>query len=357
MNRLHFLKSFLALTAGVGITKSLSAKPVEPQPVTPGKIILPPYVKEGDTIGVTCPAGAVDNKDLYALKAAADKWGLKVKCGNTIGKHWQRFAGSDDVRRKDLQDMLDDDNISAIIFGAGGYGTMRIIDDINWDKFKQKPKWLVGFSDITTIHAHVHANTGISSIHGVMSRQISSADTHMASATLSDALFGVPTHYKIGGHKFNRPGICSAPLIGGNLTILNACADTKSDIDTNGKILFIEDVSEYKYTIDRMLTSFKRRGKLEKLKGLIVGGFTATKTQDDNYYQTVDEIILDKVREYDYPICFGFPVGHQKNNYAIKLGVNYRLDVSRDSVSLIEDQINIPKIEFETPKIDIVTEK
>ena len=336
MNRKHFLTTFLTASAGVALTQKGFAAPQKPvEPVI--NTAIPPFLKQGDVIGITCPAGPVDKSSLDQLIAAQEKWGISFKLGSTVGKRWQRYGGTDEERLTDLQKMLDDDTVNAIVFGRGGYGTMRIIDKVNWDGFKRKPKWLVGFSDLTTIHSHIHQTTGIATIHGCMSTSIDDDDNNIASASLSDALFGLPINYNIKSHSLNRAGVCNGKLVGGNLSILQACAGSKSDIDTKNKILFIEDVSEYKYTIDRMLTNLKRSGKLESLAGLMLGGFTATKADDDYFYDdTVENIIWDKVKEYDYPVCFNFPAGHIRNNHALKMGVSYNLNVGKSVVSLTE---------------------
>lgn len=336
MNRKNFLQTFLTVSAGVALAKAVNAAPNRPvEPFTDG--LIPPFLKQGDTIGITCPAGPVEKDKLDQLVKASEKWGINFKLGKTVGKRWQRYGGTDEERLEDLQQMLDDENIHAIVFGRGGYGTMRIIDKVNWDAFKRKPKWLIGFSDLTTIHSHIHNNMGIATIHGCMSTSISDDDNNIASASLSDALFGFPISYTINGYNLNRAGVCSGKLVGGNLSILQACAGSQSDIDTKGKILLIEDVSEYKYTIDRMLTYLKRSGKLQSLAGLIVGSFSATKEDDDYFYDdTIENIIFEKVKEYDYPVCFNFPVGHIKNNRAVKLGIDYTLSVTKDSAALKE---------------------
>lgn len=332
MNRKSFLQAFVPATAGVLLHKKIIAAP---RRIVPSAI--PPFLKPGDTIAITCPAGAVDSSDLKSCTKVFESWGIQVKYGNTIGKRWLRYGGTDEERLSDLQALIDDDSVNAIIFGRGGYGTMRIIDQVNWDKFKQNPKWLIGFSDITTIHLHVHSVLGIPTIHGHMSIGLSAKPGNVATKSLQDVLFGKPVAYVVDGHERNRQGNCTGTLIGGNLTLIQACSGSGSDISTDGKILFIEDVNEYKYCIDRMLMHLKRSGKLEKLSGLIVGGFTATKEKDEpDYRQPIDELIWEKIKEYHYPVCFDFPAGHIKNNLALKLGVQYELSVTQSNVVLNE---------------------
>jgi muramoyltetrapeptide carboxypeptidase len=334
MNRKHFLQSFIPVGLAAAVSGKLFAGSngdIMPQPNTPA------FLKAGDTIGITCPAGPVEIAKMDNCFKAMKKWGLNVKYGNTVGKKWQRFGGTDEERAADFQAMLDDDAIQAILFAKGGYGTMRMIDKINWDKFKQQPKWLIGFSDLTTIHLHVNSNFNIATIHGDMSSGFSSKDTDPSLISLNDALFGKRLQYNIEGHLLNRPGEINAPLVGGNLSMIIACTGSKSEIKTDGKILFIEDVSEYKYTIDRMLMQLKRSGKLDRLAGLLVGQFTATKSdKEDNFYKTVEELIMEKVEEYNYPVCFNFPAGHSKDNRALKFGVPYQFTVTKDAVSLNE---------------------
>ena len=299
--------------------------------------IIPPYLKQGDTVGITCPAGAVEMQSLQCCISTLKNWGLNVKFGKTIGKHWQRFGGTDAERLEDFQSLIDDETIQAIIFAKGGYGTMRIIDEIKWDKFRKKPKWLIGYSDLTVVHMHVHSNLNICTIHGNMSNGFNGDPGHPSAASLYEVLFGNKVQYSIKGFPLNRTGITQGKVIGGNLSMVNACAASKSDIKTDGKILFIEDVSEYKYTIDRMMMSLKRSGKLDRLAGLIVGEFTATKHEaEDSFSLGIEDIICDKVKEYNYPVCFHFPAGHIADNRALKMGVNYQLKVGRDVVSLAE---------------------
>ncbi|TDH23112.1 LD-carboxypeptidase [Segetibacter sp. 3557_3] len=299
-------------------------------------VALPPNLKAGDTIGITCPAGFVTPEKILNCAAILKNWGFRVCYGNTVGKQWMRFGGTDRERLEDFQTLLDDDNIHAVLFGKGGYGTMRIIDQVNWEKFREKPKWLIGYSDLTTVHLHVQANLGIPTLHGDMVTGMS-GDYDRSSSTLFDALHGIPLQYAFRGSAMNRPGFATATLVGGNLSMIAACAGSKSDINTAGKILFIEEVSEYKYTIDRMLLNLKRSGKLDKLAGLILGGFTAVKVdQEETFQMSVEEIVYEKVREYGYPVCFNFPAGHMKDNCALKLGVPHELTVNQKEVTLVE---------------------
>lgn len=336
MNRKNFLSAFLPATlATTFLNKAHAKKNLIKNTQDPN--IQIPFLKQGDTVGITCTASAVELKKLNGLQALKD-WGLKVQIGNTVGKRWQRFAGTDDERAIDLQAMLDDENIKAIFFAKGGYGTMRMIDKINWTKFLQNPKWLIGFSDVTTIHLHIQANYNIPTLHADTVTNFTNNKKDFSANTLHDILFGYKTEYSFNGYELNKEGTTTGKLIGGNLSLIQACAGSKSDINTEGKILLIEDVSEYKYTIDRMLMNLKRSGKLDNLAGLVVGMFTATKTkEEEEFTASIEEIVYDKIKEYNYPVCFHFPAGHIANNHALKLGVEYTLNVTKQNVTLFEN--------------------
>jgi muramoyltetrapeptide carboxypeptidase len=337
MNRKSFFRSFVPAGLAAVMARNVIAAPID-QPTKPfSQVRFPPYLKAGDTVAITCPAGPVDADRVLTCSKVLKRWGLNVVYGKTVGKRWQRFGGTDKERLEDFQSLLDDTSINAIIFGKGGYGTMRIIDELNWDKFYQHPKWLVGFSDLTVVHLHVHANMQIPTIHGHMGQGFSSDPNDASAFSLNQALFGNKMEYNIRSASINRKGLAKGKLIGGNLTLIHASAATKSDINTDGKILFIEDVSEYKYTIDRMMMSLKRSGKLDKLAGLLVGSFSAVKQDtEETFDMRIDEIIWDKVKEYKYPVCFNFPAGHIPDNRALKLGVGYEMNVGSDIVTLAE---------------------
>jgi len=258
-------------------------------------------------------------------------WGLEVVLGETLDADFHQFAGDDDLRARDLQRFIDDDNIKAIIAARGGYGTIRIIDKVDFSHFAQNPKWLVGFSDITVLHTHLFSNYGAQTIHGQMPVNIPDASARSLE-TLRKALFGEELSYQVPSHPLNRNGEASGILIGGNLSLLIAVSGSVSDPDYDGKILFIEDVGEYLYAIDRMMRNLKRAGKLKNLAGLIVGGFTDVKDNDIPFGQTVPEIIMEVVKEYDYPVCFDFPAGHIPDNCSLILGKNLFLSVNNQRV-------------------------
>ncbi len=253
--------------------------------------------------------------------------------GETIDASFNQFAGDDDLRAKDMQRFIDDDNIKAIIAARGGYGTVRMIDKVDFSHFAQKPKWLVGFSDITVLHTHLLANYGAQTIHGQMPVNIPDASA-FSLQTLRKALFGEELSYQLPPHLLNREGAGEGILAGGNLSLLVAVSGSVSDIDYTGKILFIEDVGEYLYAIDRMMRNLKRAGKLQSLAGLIVGGFTDVKDNEIPFGQTLPEIIMEVVKEYNYPVCFDFPAGHIPNNCSLIFGKTVSLSVKPDAVNI-----------------------
>lgn len=305
---------------------------------------IPPYLKPGDVIGITCPSGYIPLEDVQPAVNKMKEWGFQVRIGDTVGLRDFTFAGSDEQRAKDFQSMIDDDSIQAIMLGRGGYGAVRIIDAIDFSKFVKRPKWIIGFSDATVFHSHINKNFGIATIHSKMcnsfpSEQESTTPQQIASIdSIRKCLVDETMQYAALPNSFNRLGNAEGILVGGNLSILENLAASKSDIDTAGKILFIEEVEEYLYNLDRMLWNLKRSGKLDKLKALIVGGFVKIKPDDpgEDFGETVYEMILKKVKDYNYPVCFDFPVGHQKENYALKCGIKHRLNVSDSSVMLEE---------------------
>jgi muramoyltetrapeptide carboxypeptidase len=301
-------------------------------------IKIPPYLQKGDTIGLVCPAGFMPvEKVSECIRVLNEDWGFTTKVGNTIGRQYHYFSGTDEERVEDFQHMLDDDNVKAILCARGGYGLSRIIDKIDFRKFKTNPKWIIGFSDITILHSHIYRNYNIATLHAPMANAFNEEGyKNEFVQSLRHALEGKKTKYQVASHEFNRKGEAIGELVGGNLALLAHLAGTDSDLKTKGRILFIEDVGEYLYNIDRMLYQLKRSGKLDKLAGLIVGGFTDMKDTERPFGQTVHEIIRDVVSEYNYPVCFDFPVSHGERNYALKIGVGYKLKVGKNKVVLEE---------------------
>src|SRR5262245_44806226 len=301
-------------------------------------IKIPPYLKPGDCIGLVCPSGYMAMEKAQTCINTLQEWSYKVKLGNTVGSSsTSYFAGTDKERLTDLQTMIDDDEVNAVLCARGGYGMGRIIDRIDFKKFKKQPKWIVGYSDITILHSHLYSNYYISSLHSPMAGAFNDEGyKNEFVLSLKNALEGKKSKFSCPVHPLNRKGEAIGELIGGNLALLAHLVGTDSDIKTKGRILFIEDTGEYLYNIDRMLYQLKRSGKFSKLAGLIVGGFTDIKDTDRPFGQTAYEIIRDVVREYDYPVCYGFPVSHGKENYALKIGVGYKLEVRKSRVVLEE---------------------
>ena len=301
-------------------------------------IKTPPYLQKGDTIGLVCPAGYMPvEKVSECTRVLNENWGFTTKVGNSIGRQFNYFSGTDEERLEDLQQMLDDDNVKAILCARGGYGLSRIIDAIDFKKFRQHPKWIIGFSDITILHSHIYRNYYIATLHAPMANAFNEDGYQNEFVrSLRNALEGKKIKYQVQPHEFNRKGVAIGELVGGNLSLLAHLAGTASDLKTKGRILFIEDVGEYLYNIDRMMYQLKRSRKLDKLAGLIVGGFTDMKDTERPFGQTVHEIIRDAVAEYDYPVCFDFPVSHGEKNYALKIGVGYKLKVEKNKVVLAE---------------------
>lgn len=300
--------------------------------------IIPPYLKKGSRIGITCPAGFMPKENAITCIHTLQSWGYEVMLGKTLGSHSNNyFSANDEERLEELQAMLDEPSIDAILFGRGGYGLSRIIDRLDFKKFRKKPKWLIGFSDITVIHAHVWGRYGISTLHAPMAAAFQDGNGRNSNVdTLRKALSGKPMTYKCAAHPLNRPGKASGDLVGGNLALLAHLVGSASELNTKGKILFLEDVGEYIYQVDRMLLQLKRAGALKKLSGLIIGGFTDMKDTTRPFGSTVEEAIADMVREYEYPVCFGFPISHGKENVSVKHGMPHQLQVGKNKTTLTE---------------------
>ena len=338
MNRKYFLSSFIATASVLSGFKTLAGSVKWDENAL---FKIPPYLKNGDTIGVTSPAGFITLEQIQPAVLQMQHWGFNIKIGETIGKRDFTYCGTDEERLTDFQKMLDDPNIKAIMCARGGYGFVRIIDKLDFSLLRRRPKWIIGFSDITVLHCHLAKNYGIASIHSKMCNSFpddwSKAEPIQIETILSikNALIGEQMGYAAPINPNNRLGKVDGILVGGNLSIIETLAGSDSDLDTKNKILFIEDTGEYLYSIDRMLWNLKRSGKLKNLKGLIIGGFKV-KTDDagEEFGKTIYEIVLEKVAEYDYPIAFDFPVGHQRNNFALKCGVNHVLEVSENGTKL-----------------------
>lgn len=290
----------------------------------------PAYLKKGDKIAIICPAKKLPGSIASAI-AILESWGLKVITGKTVTADYHQFAGDDTLRTEDLQAFLDDPDIKAIIACRGGYGTIRIIDELDFTNFIALPKWIVGFSDITVLISHLVADLNVQSIHGQMPYTFDRA-TSESLASLRKALFGEEISYEFSsaGGIANKVGKAEGVLIGGNLTLLVMLQGSVSEIDYTNKILFIEDIAEHEYSIDRMMRSLKRAGKLAKLKGLIVGSFSELEQESIPFGASPEELIWDIVKEYDYPVCFNFPVGHIDDNRAMIVGKEVQLSITNN---------------------------
>ncbi|ULC59841.1 LD-carboxypeptidase [Flaviramulus sp. BrNp1-15] len=293
----------------------------------------PPYLKAGDTVAIVAPSGILKNRDkeIEQAKVLLKSWGLEVVIGNHVFNKENHFAGSDDERCEDFQKALDNPQISAIWCARGGYGTVRILDKLDYSKFKQNPKWLIGYSDITALHNQMH-NEGIESIHAMMctSLQDDMATIKETVSTFKDAIFGKSLNYTLEGSKYNKTGNATGKLVGGNLTMLHTMLGSKTSIDVSEKILFIEEIGEYKYHIDRMLQSLKRAGYFDNCKGVIVGDMSKLRKNTTLWGTSVEQLILDALQDYNFPIAFNMPAGHEKDNRAMILGRTVELTVSKD---------------------------
>lgn len=295
----------------------------------------PPYLKRGSVIGITCPAGYVAAERVHFAVETLKIWGFEVRVGKTVGSEYNYFSGTDAERLQDLQQMLDNPEIDAIIMGRGGYGVSRILDSINWAKFKLNPKWICGFSDITALHSHLYATMQMPSFHSPMCGAFTPETVNAGHIKrLYACLIGESQHYHTAPHQYNRTGSGEGILVGGNLALLTHLLGSKSDIDTTGKILFLEDIGEHLYKMDRMMLTLKRAGKLANLKGLIVGGLTEMEDTTRPFGQTVEQIIFSNVAEYNYPVCFGFPAGHQDDNHTLTLGMQHKFTVNDQGAHL-----------------------
>lgn len=291
-------------------------------------MIIPPYLKPGDLVGITCPASKMGRDVAVFAASVLESWGFRVLLGETAGSSYHNFSAPDDMRLTELQAMLDDDAVKAILFGRGGYGVIRILDRLDFSCFSRQPKWLCGYSDITALHLHIHTLYGITTLHSVMCSGITARTRgNPYVESLRRMLKGEKLRYRFDAHPLNRSGVAEGQLVGGNLSLLANLSGTISQPDMRGKILFVEDVGEYRYAIDRMMWNLWRAGWLDGLAGLVVGSFSAERDTDAPFGQQEYEIILDKVRNDSFPVAFGFPSGHEVENYTLKEGGRYRLQV------------------------------
>ncbi|MDR6807112.1 muramoyltetrapeptide carboxypeptidase [Dyadobacter sp. BE34] len=298
-------------------------------------IQFPAFLKPGDRVGVLAPASIVKYDDVIpGIRLFTEQWRLEVVEGKTLRTSFNQFSASDEDRLADMQHMLDDPSIKAIIAARGGYGCSRIVDDLRFDKFVQNPKWIVGFSDLTAFLARTF-QLGYASIHAPMAKTITCAGAEIAAESLRQMLFGELPGYEVPAHRLNRAGQATAQVVGGNLCLLAHMIGSETETNTDGKILFIEDINEYLYNLDRMMIQLKRSGKLAKLAGLVVGQFTDMKDNNSpTFGKDSYEIIAEHVTEYDYPVCYDFPVGHVGDNRAMGVGMGATFKVSEQAVEL-----------------------
>lgn len=300
-------------------------------------IKIPPYLKKGDLIGITCPSSKMELSAAEYAAGVLESWGFRVHLGITVGTSFHNFSAPDELRLEELQDMMDDPEIKAVLFGRGGYGMICILDRIDFSRFRKHPKWICGYSDITALHAHLQQRYKIASIHSTMCSGITMATAeNIYVNSLREALLGKRSRYSCNPHAMNRPGRAKGALVGGNLSLLANISGSRSQVNTRDKILVLEDIGEYRYNVDRMMYNLKRAGWLNGLAGLIVGSFTEERETETPFGQTEYEIIRNLVKEYDYPVAYGFPVGHQEQNFALKLGVPHELKITDKGVELKE---------------------
>jgi len=325
----HIINIFLAITFLV-CNSNLFAQEYS-------KLVQPPYLQKGDTVMIIAPAGIM--KDTAKVENGIillQEWGLNVKLGKNLFEQNHHFAGSDKQRLEDFQYAIDDPTVKAIWCARGGYGSVRIIDDVDFTKFKLHPKWLIGFSDITVFHNEIN-NLGIETMHALMpiTYKPDNKEQKKAQRSLKKALFGKKITYRVSDSDFNKEGEGTGQVVGGNLSILYSLLGTESTIKVDNKILFIEDIGEYLYHIDRMLISLRRNGYFDNCKGLIVGGISDVRENETPFGKTAEEVVLDAVKDFDFPVSFDFPSGHIRDNRTLILGRTIILNV-KDNKTVIK---------------------
>jgi muramoyltetrapeptide carboxypeptidase len=318
------LSFLLATMEGVGQQKDTISR------VASVEFLRPNYLQEGDTIAIVAPAGILVNKEevMGKAKQILESWGLVVVFGENMYNQNHHFSGSDQERTADFQKALDNPNIKAILAARGGYGSVRVLDHLVLTKFRENPKWIIGYSDITAFHCYFH-NLGFETLHAMMGTSFvdDPSDIKQALKTLKSALFGKKLSYKIPSSEFNKRGNATGSLVGGNISLLASMLGSESQISVDGKILFIEEIGEYKYSMDRMLQSLKRAGNFENCKGIIVGDVSRIKENTTLWGASIEELILNVFGEYDFPILFDFPAGHEMDNRALIFGRKIQLAV------------------------------
>ncbi len=311
---------------------------MEHSKIQSSEMIRPSYLKTGDTVAVIAPAGILknDSEVIQKTKTLLNSWGLEVVFGDHLEAKSHHFAGTDKQRISDLQNALDSPNIKAIWCARGGYGTLRIIDTLDFEGFKAHPKWVIGYSDVTVLHNTLN-NMGYESLHAMMCINLTEdADAIEPSLkSLKSALFGSLKSYEIKGHLDNIPGVVTAQLVGGNLSLLTASLGSDTQLNTKNKIVFIEEIDEYKYHIDRQLRSLKRAGYFSQCKGVIIGDISQIKTNNPAWGQSIESLILEVLKNTDVPVAFGFPAGHELENRALYFGRTIQLDVTESKTRVL----------------------
>lgn len=301
-------------------------------------LIQPKYLKAGDSVAIVAPSGILKNRQAEVKRAVAllKSWGLHAVVGKHVFNQTNHFAGTDDERCEDLQEALDNPSIRAIWCARGGYGTVRILDRLDYTKFKENPKWVIGYSDITALHNQIH-NMGFETMHAMMCTSLTEDenDLEQTKATFKKALFGEVLQYTLKGSKYNKSGNVTAQVVGGNLTILHTMLGSSTSIDASGKILFFEEIGEYKYHIDRMLQSLKRAGYFDNCAGVIVGNMTKLRRNTTPWGSSIEQLILDVLSDYNFPITFNMPAGHEADNRAMILGRTVELKVDKEQSTLV----------------------
>lgn len=302
------------------------------------KLIQPKYLKTGDSIAILAPAGVLIQREeiINQAKELVESWGLNVIIGDHVFNQDNHFSGTDEERTSDFQKALDNPSIKAIWCARGGYGSGRILDKLDYTNFRVSPKWIIGYSDITAFHSHIH-NLGIQTIHAMMGTSLSfnPEETELSIESFRKALFGEELSYNINSSEFNRTGEAEGILVGGNLSILQNMLGSVSQLNTDGKILFIEEIGEYKYHIDRMLQGLKRAGYFNNCKGLIIGDISNIKKNTTAWGSSIEQLILDVVKEFDFPVLFNFPAGHETDNRALLFGKIIKMNIDSNNSEII----------------------
>ena len=295
---------------------------------------LPPFLSPGDEIRIVSPASVVEKEYIEKTTQSLEKLGYKVSLGENVFATYHQFAGEDSKRAEDIQHALDEENIKAVFCARGGYGSVRIIDKLDFSNYQNNPKWLVGFSDITVFHSHLNTKLWVPSVHSPMPVNFDNQNFSDNLEQLNNILQGKLNDIQIGSSPLNRSGKASGTLVGGNLSILYSLQATPYELDTANSILFIEDVGEQLYHLDRMLNNFRLSGKLDSVKGLIVGGLTDMQDKKRPFGKRAEEIVSDAVKSFNYPVAFDFPAGHTQNNHPFLLGVDINLTVNEEGSTI-----------------------